>query len=151
MGFSISEGKGNSKPVTNTSTSSTTTQSTSNTVDNRVAEGAGAVLGGNTSLNLNQSDVAELVINQTDLGAVMGGLGLATHALDSVLEGASRVLESADKTQKTQTSLVDRAFSLADSARQSETSGAIQNTLKYGAIIVGLAILAFAAVKLSKK
>jgi hypothetical protein len=90
--------------------------------------------GSATSLNLSGG---KNNINMTDLGAVMGGLDLAREALQLV-SGANA------KSTDALSSQVGQAYALANQARQSETSGAINNFLKYGAIVVGLAVAAWA-------
>jgi hypothetical protein len=103
--------------------------------DNRVAE-SGSVLGGNLSISPVNSS-GDVNVTQTDLGAIRG-------ALDTVGE----TLAFARSTQEANANLaaqsVTAGAALANNARQSETSGAINNFLKYGAIVAGIAFLAWA-------
>jgi hypothetical protein len=80
----------------------------------------------------------------TDAGATQAALALSRDLSIAALDFGSKTQQrSADLTQATQAS----SAALANMARQSETSGAINNLSKYGAILAGLAILAWALVK----
>lgn len=134
-----SGGKGNSRAQTSSSTTTSTSQETTNNVDSRAVQGDNAAIGGNVTLSGTQSG-GPITISTTDQGAVAAGLDLALESLNTIKSlSASHESTLKDTTQN--------AFALADSARQSETSNAIQNTLKYGALIVALAIIAWAVVK----
>lgn len=117
------------------SSTATTTQDVT-TVDNRVAE-AGALMGGNVSVNAQGAPVGNLSIQNLDPGAIAAGKDVALSALDLVRQ-AQETTSAANERQVTQ------AYGLAQAARQSETSGAINNFARYGAIVVGLAVLAWA-------
>lgn len=130
-------GKGNSKANTTSNVSTETESFTSNNVDNRVAEGDGAIMEGNTALNLVDSEFGDLNLTMTDLGAVAQGLGIARASLDSLVGIAGESIAAGQASTK-------QAYSLAENARQSETSGAIQNTLYIGGALVALAIIAYA-------
>ena len=95
-----------------------------------------------TSLNLNlgQGKNSSAVINMLDGGAVLGGLDVAKEALKQIAAAQKNAGDSVN-------SQVSQAYALANQARQSETSGAINNVLKYGAIVVGIALAAWALVK----
>lgn len=79
-------------------------------------------------------------VHVLDGGAVLGSLEFAGRALDLVDSVSSRNT-SALSAQ------VGQAYKLANEARQSETSGALQSSLKYAAIVLGLFALAWAARK----
>lgn len=117
-------------------TSNVSTEANVNNVDNRVAE-SGAVFGGNISVTPTNSPITSLSISQTDQGALRVGGDLALKALDLVRA-------QSETTAAQQSASISQAYGLAQAARQSETSGAINNVLKYGAIVVVLAIAAFA-------
>jgi hypothetical protein len=123
-------------------TNTTTTESNINNVDNRVGE-AGAVFGGNISVSPTNSPISSLQISSTDQGALKVGGDLALRALDLVQANSETNAASSDKQ-------ISQAYGLAQAARQSETSGAINNFLKYGAIVAGLALLAFIFVRSRK-
>src|SRR5437868_3816871 len=127
MGFFNSGGLGNKKSATDT-----------------VSQQTGfSEIGGNATsatLNVEVGKKGSAVFNMLDGGAVMGSLDLAREALAQVAavqKGASDAV----------TSQATQAYALANQARQSETSGAINNFLKYGAIVVGIALAAWAVVK----
>jgi hypothetical protein len=126
-------GKGSSSSRTAQQTTTNTMQSTINTVDNRAVEGDHARIGGNVSVHGSEG----VTITTTDQGAVQAGLDLA-------LESLGTIKDITNTSQSVQRDVTYQAFDLADKARQSETSNAIQSVLKYGAIIAVLAILAWA-------
>lgn len=138
MGLFDSGGKGNSRAQTATTTNNTST--TTNTVDNRAVQGDGAAIGGNITVMGGGSGSGPITINNTDAGAVAAGLDLA-------LESLATVKDITNSSQSVQRDVTYQAFDLADKARQSETSNAIQSTLKYGAIVVVVALLAWGYVK----
>jgi hypothetical protein len=122
----MSGGKGNSKANTQATTTTTTNQSTINTVDNRAIQGDNAIVGGN--ITLNTGDSAQVDLTMTDLGAVRGGLDLALESLrgiQSATSGANAAVMSVASDS------IGQAYGLANEARQSETSGAINNLAKY--------------------
>ncbi len=127
------------KTKSSTSNASTTIDSTINTVDNRVG-GDNAVFGGNVTLNPGDSPIGSLSISTTDQGAVKAGL-------DATLES----LKFASSTQAGSSSLAkdltSQAFDLAQAARQSETSGAINALVKSLTIVAVIALAAYAYVK----
>lgn len=127
-------GKGSSSSRTSQQTSTTTNQSTLNTVDNRTVDGDNARIGGNVTVTGSEGP---LTITTTDQGAIAAGLDLA-------LESLGTIKDITNTSQSVQRDVTYQAFDLADKARQSETSNAIQSTLKYGAIIAAIAILAWA-------
>ncbi len=127
MGFFNSGGFGNKK-------------SSTDTLDQQsgFSEIGGSATSANLSVDVGKKGTA--VFNMLDGGAVLGSLDLAKEALAqiaAVQQGASDAV----------TAQAGQAYNLANQARQSETSGAINNVLKYGAIIVGIAIAAWAVVK----
>ncbi len=84
------------------------------------------------------------IVNALDGGAIQAGLDATREALafaDSVSARATDVFKAQTAASQSQ---VNAAYGLANAARQSETSGAINNFLKYGAIVVGLGIAAWA-------
>ena len=129
MGLSLFKSKATS------STTNNSTESNVSNVDNRVGE-AGAVFGGNISVTPTNSPIASLSISSTDQGALRTGGDIALAALDLVRANAETTAAASKDS-------VSQAYGLAQAARQSETSGAINNFLKYGAIVAGLLILAW--------
>lgn len=116
------------------STTTTTTQDVT-TVDNRVSE-AGAIMGGNVSINT-QGSPGNVTVQSLDPGAIAAGRDLGLAALDLVRQ-AQETTTAASERQ------ISQAYGLAQAARQSETSGAINNFAKYGALVVVVAVLAWA-------
>jgi len=120
----------------NTSSAQSTEDTSITTVDNRVG-GDDAVFGGNVTVNPGDSPIGTLAISTTDQGAVRAGL-------DATLEA----LNFASGTQEGHASLArdltSQAFDLAQSARQSETSGAINNLVKVLGVIAALITIAYA-------
>jgi Zn-dependent alcohol dehydrogenase len=124
------------------SSSSNTTnneETTVTTVDNRVAEDSAAV-GGNVTTGSGDIN-GSLSISTTDQGAIKGGVDIALESVDAL----SKALAGTQQAAGEQTT---KAFALADNARQSETSGAINNFLKYG---VWIALAGIAAYALTRK
>lgn len=116
-----------------TSSSNTTYDTTVSTVDNRVSEG-NARVGGNVTVN--PGDVqGPLSISTTDQGAVQAGVDIA-------LESIRTVQNLATANASSSRDIVSQGFDLAQEARQSETSGAINKLVMYGAavLIVGLIV-----------
>ncbi len=124
------------KTKSSTSNASTTIDSTINTVDNRVG-GDNAVFGGNVTLNPGDSPIGSLSISTTDQGAVKAGL-------DATLESLKFASATQTGIKSLASDLTSQAFDLAQAARQSETSGAINNFLKYGAVVLVLGVIAYA-------
>lgn len=123
-----------------TNTTSQTLDQTISTVDNRVSE-AGAAVGGNVTLG--PGDIAGQVnISTTDQGTVLA-------AKDVILESLKGITGAAESQQNASKNTITEAFSLANAARQSETSGAINNFLKYGVwvALAGIAVYGFVATK----
>lgn len=120
-------------------TTTNVTETNVSNVDNRVAE-SGAVFGGNISVTPTNAPINSLSISSTDQGAIRAGADLGLAALDLV----RATTETAALAQEKSTA---QAYGLAQAARQSETSGAINNFVKYGAIVAGLALLAWAYAK----
>lgn len=148
----MSGGKGNSKSNTSASTSTSTSQETINTVDNRAVQGDNAVIGGNVTVN--SGEASQVDVTMTDLGAIKGGIDLALESLgfasvvnNSALDSAGRANES---VKSVASDSIRQAYDLAQEARQSETSGAINNLTKYVMWIALAGIVAWAVVK-SKK
>ncbi len=118
-----------------TSSTNTTYDTTISSVDNRVAEGNAAV-GGNVMVNPGDIN-GSLSISTTDQGAVRGGVDIALESIRAVQAG------TAAQSSLTK-DLVAQSYGLANEARQSETSGAINKFVQYGAIIAVVGILAWA-------
>jgi transcriptional regulator with GAF, ATPase, and Fis domain len=118
-----------------TRTSTETRDTSIVNTDNRVG-GDNAVFGGNVALNPMDSPIGVLTLSTTDQGAVKAGL-------DATLES----LKFAESTQGTNTSLAkdltSQAFDLAQQARQSETSGAINVLVKVLAVVAVIAIAGY--------
>lgn len=121
-----------------TSTNTTLTETNIADTDNRVAQDDG-VIGGNVNIQPVNSS-GDISVNMTDLGAIKGGLDLAGESLNFANSIGSTAIKSA---QDIASRSITEQSALAMSARQSETSGAINNFLKYGAIVAGIAILAY--------
>lgn len=130
----MASGKGTSESRTSTNTTTVSTQETYNTVDNRAVQGDDARIGGNVSVIGAGGPVR---IETTDQGAVQAGLDLSLESLSTV---RSLTAAQQDATRDT----ISNAFTLADRARQSETSNAIQSFLKYGTIVLVVGLLAWA-------
>lgn len=159
MGFLSSGGKGNSRAQTSSSTTTNTTNSTINTVDNRAVQGDNATIGGNVTVN--SGEASQISVQQTDLGAIGAGLDIALESLASIQSATGRALDFGERALQTGASLTNKvidsnnstigqAYSLAQGARQSETSGAINNLTKYLFWIAIAGVGAFALVRLSK-
>lgn len=124
-----------------TSTSNTTVDTTTSTVDNRAA-GSGATFGGNVTTG--PGDITgTLAVSTTDFGAILAGKDLA-------LESIRALTKSAESTKSIASDTIQQAYGLANSARQSETSGAINNVVKYGAIVAIAGISLFIIIKYAK-
>lgn len=120
-------------------TQNTTNDTTISTVDNRVSEG-NARVGGNVTLN--SGDVSgPISISTTDQGAVQAGLDLGLESLRAIQQATNDARNAANSQVS---DLTAQAFGLANEARQSETSGAINNFLKYGVVVAVVAIGAWA-------
>jgi hypothetical protein len=144
--MSLSQGKGNSHAQTSAST--TTTQNTINTVDNRAVQGDFAAIGGNVTVNTGESSqIKSLNISTTDQGAVRAGLDIALQSLGGLRDIVGNTLRA---NSSVASDSIAQAYGLANEARQSETSGAINNFLKYGAVILVIGIIAYAVVKTKK-
>lgn len=122
-----------------TSSSQATYDTTISTVDNRVG-GDDAVFGGNVTLNPGDSPIGSLAISTTDQGAIRAGL-------DATLEALSFASGTQEGHASLARDLTSQAFDLAQSARQSETSGAINNLVRTALIVAVVAIAAYAFVK----
>lgn len=130
--MALSSGKGNSTPKTTNTSTTNTSQTTVNTVDNRAVQGDNANIGGNVTLNAGDIQ-APVNVSTTDFGAVQS-------ALDFALESTTRAQTAVGESVK-------QAYGLANEARQSETSGAINNFLKYGAIVAVVVAVAWVATR----
>ncbi|CAL9980655.1 hypothetical protein VPHD526_0009 [Vibrio phage D526] len=150
-----------SKSSSSTSSTNSTVDNTFNNVDNRVG-GDGGIIGGNVNLNASESKIGNVAITNTDYGAVQGGLSAAlaalengSQSLDSSLDFAGDVFgDSVDLIgQSTAESLdfvtdsnklanqqtlqaIDRSFALAGEASRSEAAGALQDFMKWSAIVL---------------
>ena len=123
------------------SSSSNTTnnaETTVTTVDNRVARDNAAV-GGNVTTGSGDIN-GSLTVSTTDQGAIKGGVDIALESINSISDALKNTQSETSRT-------IGQAFGLANNARQSETSGAINNFLKYG---VWVALAAIAAVVIVK-
>jgi len=128
-----------------TASTSNTIDTTTSTVDNRIARDSAAV-GGNVTTGSGDIN-GSLSISTVDEGAVKGGLDLAHESL-SLIRGASDAALQSVKSVASDS--IGQAYGLANEARQSETSGAINNFLKYGVWVVLAGIAAYVIVKHGK-
>jgi hypothetical protein len=119
--------------------STTNLEATITNTDNRVG-GDNAVFGGNLSVSPVNSS-GDINVVQTDLGAIKGSLDFAGESLGFAQSIGAQSIKSANDIASR---AITEQSALANSARQSETSGAINNFLKYGAIIAAIAIAAYA-------
>lgn len=140
-----SGGKGNSRSQTASSTTTNTTSSTINTVDNRAVQGDNATVGGNVTVNSGES--SQVSVTMTDLGAISKGLDVALESIAGIQSATSGAVEA---NKSIASDSIAQAYGLANEARQSETSGAINNFLKFAAIIAVVGIIAYAVVKTKK-
>jgi|GEM_PF-3112542 len=149
-----SGGKGNSKANTQSTTTTNTSQTTVNTVDNRAVQGDNAAVGGNVTVNPGDSPIGALNISTTDQGAVHAGLDIALESLSAIQNQTKDVLaglkSQSTATQSLASDSISQAYGLANEARQSETSGAINNVLKYGTWIVLAALVVWGIVRTNK-
>jgi hypothetical protein len=160
MGFLSSGGKGNSRAQTSSSTTTNTESTTINTVDNRAVQGDNATVGGNVTVN--SGEASSVNVQQTDLGAIGAGLDIALESLGSIQSATSgafglvgdltkKVLDASQSNTSrvlaSNDSTISSAYSLANQARQSETSGAINNLTKYLLWIALAGIAAFVLVR----
>lgn len=125
----------------NTSTPTTNNTSTTETisnVDNRVG-GDNAVFGGNLSFNPGDIEGA-VTLQQTDLGAIAAGTDIALESIRALANSVAGIQSTASDT-------VSQGFDLANEARQSETSGAINNLVMYAAGVIVIGIIAWAVVR----
>lgn len=116
--------------------SNSTVDQTSSTVDNRVSE-SGAAVGGNVTTG--SGDIAgDLIISTTDQGAIQGGVDIALESMRNVSSAIAGVQSVASDS-------IGQAYGLANEARQSETSAALNNFLKYGfwVALAGLGVWAY--------
>ena len=118
---------GGSKSSTSNLTENTT--NTFNNVDNRVGSDDG-IIGGNSTLNLSESSVDGTInLTNTDYGAIQGGISTTLAALDTIEE------TNAVANQQTMQA-IDRSFALAGEATKSEAAGALQDFMKWGALVL---------------
>lgn len=103
-------------------TSNQTVDTTSTVTDNRVASGQ-AMVGGNVTTGPGDIN-GSLAISTTDFGAIKGGVDIALESMRGLQESNAAVKSVAADS-------ISQAYDLAQSARQSETSGAINNLTKY--------------------
>lgn len=132
-----SGGKGSSQSKTQSQTSTQTETSTVNTVDNRIVDGNDARIGGNVSVNSGDNHSGTINVSTTDQGAVQAGLDLALESLGFASSTQAGIKSVAADS-------ISQAYDLAQEARQSETSGAINKFAKYAAIIAVIGIVAYA-------
>lgn len=102
-----------------------------------------------TSLNIVGGGKKSITkVSVTDGGAIAGALALGQQLSLASLDFARQTQAGSAAIQNSTAAAlndsVKASYALANNARQSETSGAINNFLKYGAIVVGLAIAAYA-------
>lgn len=126
------------KSSSDTSSTSNTYDTSITTVDNRVG-GDNAVFGGNVTLNPMDSPIGSLAISTTDQGAVKAGL-------DATLESLKFASSTQTGIKSLASDLTSQAFDLAQAARQSETSGAINNLVRAAVIVSIVALVAYAYV-----
>lgn len=125
-----------------TTTSNVTNDQTLAATDNRVG-GDNAAIGGNVSTA--SGDISGgLMISTTDQGAIKGGVDIAQESLNVVRGAISGAQSSASDT-------IGQVIGLANEARQSETSGAINNLVKYGAWVVGAALVVYLVTRMPSK
>ena len=129
-----------SSSKSSTSSSNTTVDNTFNNVDNRVGGGDGGIIGGNTNLNASDSSFGNVSVTNTDYGAIQGGLSAAMAALESgnrSLDSSLDFVEDSNALANQQTlQAIDRSFALAGEASRSEAAGALQDFMKWSAIII---------------
>lgn len=104
------------------STSNQTVDTTSTVTDNRVASGQ-AMVGGNVTTGPGDIN-GSLTVSTTDFGAIKGGVDIALESLKGI-QDSNASLKSVTSDS------ISQAYGLAQAARQSETSGAINNLTKY--------------------
>lgn len=131
--------------ASSSSSSNVTNDVSTSTVDNRVAEG-NAVVGGNVTTGSGDIN-GTLTITTTDQGAIKGGVDIALESLRNITAATGNAVSA---VKSTASDSIAQAFGLANEARQSETSGAINNFLKYGVAAVIVGIIAYAYVKRGK-
>lgn len=136
MGGSGASGKGTSQSKTDSTTVTSTTTSNTNNVDNRIVDGDNARIGGNVNVNTGDSS-APINISTTDQGAVQAGLDLALEALGFAGSTQAGIKSVASDS-------ISQAYDLAQAARQSETSGAINNFARLAAIVAVVGVVAYA-------
>lgn len=127
-----------------TRSSTSNLEETISTVDNRVARDSAAV-GGNVTTG--SGDLNGVTISTTDQGAVKGGVDIALESIRRISD-ASKSSQAA--VQSVASDSIGQAFGLANEARQSETSGAINNFLKYGVWVALAGIAAYVIVRHGK-
>lgn len=113
-------------------------------IDNRVLE-SGAVTGGD--LTISTGDVTapqEFRITQTDQGAIKAGIDVALAGIDVVDIANSRAVGA---IQSVASDSINQAYGLANEARQSETSGAINNFVKYAFWLAVAGVLTYGVIK----
>lgn len=131
------------KSSANTTSSNTTQDQTTSNVDNRVG-GDNAAFGGNVSIGpTGNIDKGGITISTTDQGAIKAGSDAIMEAIQSVTDLAKNQTTA---TQSVAKDSISQAYGLANQARQSETSGAINNFLQYGTWIALAGILAYAVI-----
>jgi hypothetical protein len=133
------------KSSSSSSNTTTNVDTTTSTVDNRVTEGNAAV-GGNVTTGSGDIN-GSLHVTTTDQGAVKGGVDIALESLRKISDSTSGSLAA---VKSVASDSIGQAYGLANQARQSETSGAINNFLKYGVWVAIAGIAAFVIVKSGK-
>jgi hypothetical protein len=124
-----------------TASTNQSSQSTINTVDNRQA-GDNATVGGN--ITVNSGEASQVKIEATDLGAIKGGLDIALESLRGIQAATGGAVAA---VQSTASDSISQAYGLANEARQSETSGAINSLTKYLFWIALAGVAAFVLVR----
>jgi hypothetical protein len=116
-------------------------------IDNRVVQ-AGAFTGGDLTISSGDNSAPTTYnISQTDPGAIKAGLDIARAGIDSV---NTQSINSATALQSIASDSINQAYGLANQARQSETSGAINALTKYLFWVALAGVAAWAIVKTSK-
>lgn len=116
-------------------------------IDNRVLE-SGSVTGGDLVISSGDNSAPTTYnIMQTDAGAIKAGVDVALAGIDSV---QTQARSSATALQSIASDSINQAYGLANQARQSETSGAINNLVKYVFWVAVAGVAAWAIVKTSK-
>lgn len=115
-------------------------------VDNRVAED-NAIIGGSVFITPTDSPVGSISLQSTDLGAIKGGVDIALESIRGIQSSTANAIAANNSVTS---DLTKQGFDLAQAARQSETSGAINNLVKYGTWIALAALVVWGVVSYRK-